>query len=95
MKLERQQVEHIAELARLELDGEELTLYQEQLSAILDYFDQLQAVDTDRISPTASVLSLQGVMREDAAESPMGRDEILANAPQDEDGCFEVPAVLD
>jgi aspartyl-tRNA(Asn)/glutamyl-tRNA(Gln) amidotransferase subunit C len=95
MKLSREQVEHIAELARLELSDEELALYQEQLSAILDYFERLQELDTEAISPTASVLPLRSVMREDEPQPPAPREDILANAPAAEDGCFEVPAVLE
>jgi aspartyl-tRNA(Asn)/glutamyl-tRNA(Gln) amidotransferase subunit C len=95
MKLSREQVEHIAELARLALTEEEKALYQEQLSAILDYFERLQALDTEAISPTASVLPLHSVMREDEVRPSTPREEILANAPSADEGCFEVPAVLE
>lgn len=95
MKLNREQVEHIADLARLALTEEEKALYQEQLSAILDYFERLQALDTGAISPTASVLPLRSVMREDAVEPSATREDILANAPAADEGCFEVPAVLE
>ena len=95
MNLSREEVEHIAQLARLELRDEEKALYQEQLSAILGYFERLQALDTEAIPPTATVLPLRSVMREDEVQSPMKREDILSNAPADEDGCFQVPAVLD
>jgi aspartyl-tRNA(Asn)/glutamyl-tRNA(Gln) amidotransferase subunit C len=95
MKLSCEDVEHIAELARLTLSDEEKVLYQEQLSAILVYFEKLQELDTEAISPTASVLLLRSVMREDESKSPTPREDILVNAPAAEDGCFEVPAVLD
>jgi len=95
MILTREQVEHIAELARLALSDAEVALYQEQLSAILDHFAQLQELDTQAIPPTATVLPLRSVMREDEAGSTVTRDEILSNAPAAEDGCFTVPAVLD
>jgi aspartyl-tRNA(Asn)/glutamyl-tRNA(Gln) amidotransferase subunit C len=95
MKLSRKDVEHIAELARLTLSDEEKTLYQEQLSAILAYFEKLQELDTAAISPTATVLPLRSVMREDEPRPSTPREDILANAPAAEDGCFEVPAVLD
>jgi aspartyl-tRNA(Asn)/glutamyl-tRNA(Gln) amidotransferase subunit C len=95
MKLSREQVEHIAELARLALSEEERALYQEQLSAILEYFGRLQELDTEAIPPTASVLPLSSVMREDESRPPTPREDILANAPAAEDGCFEVPAVLE
>ncbi|MBN1977670.1 MAG: Asp-tRNA(Asn)/Glu-tRNA(Gln) amidotransferase subunit GatC [Anaerolineae bacterium] len=95
MKLSLEQVEHIAQLARLTLSDEEKALYQGQLSAILEYFEKLEGLDTEAISPTATVLPLRSVMREDEPKPPMPREDILANAPAAEDGCFEVPAVLD
>ena len=94
MKLSREEVEHIAELARLALSEEELELYQEQLSDILEHFDRLQELDTEAIEPTATVLPLRSVMRPDETSSPFPREDILANAPLTEDGCFGVPAVL-
>ncbi len=95
MILSRAEVEHIAELARLALTDAELALYQEQLSAILDYMQQLQQIDTDAIEPTATVLPLRSVMRPDAARRAFPREDILANAPDAQDGCFGVPPVLD
>jgi aspartyl-tRNA(Asn)/glutamyl-tRNA(Gln) amidotransferase subunit C len=95
MELTLEQVEHIAQLARLTLSAKEKALYQEQLSAILGYFERLQELDTEAISPTATVLPLHSVMREDVPSPSMDREDILANAPEAADGCFEVPAVLD
>jgi len=95
MRLTLAQVEHIAELAKLALTDEEKTRYQEQLSAILDYAERLQAVDTSSIPPTATVLPLRSVMRPDEPRDSMGRDDVLANAPRVEAGCFRVQAVLD
>jgi len=95
MKLSREEVQHIAELARLALSDEEQSLYQEQLSAILEYFERLQALDTEAIPPTATVLPVRSVMRADEPKSPSPRDDILANAPDAEEGCFKVPAVLE
>ena len=95
MKLSREEVEHIAELARLALSDEELALYQEQLSAILEHFERLQELDTEAIPPTATVLPLRSVMRADEPRPPFSREDILANAPAVEEGCFKVPAVLE
>ncbi len=94
MKLSADQVDRIAELARLALTAEERALYQEQLSDILDYFERLQELDTEAIEPTASVLPLHSVMRADVSRAPSQREDMLANAPATEDGCFLVPAVL-
>ena len=95
MKLTHQEVAHIAELARLDLTEEEMALYQEQLSEVLEYADRLRSLDTRDISPTATVLPVRNVMREDTPCPSMARDDVLANAPEAEDGCFRVPAVLD
>ena len=94
MRLSREEVEHIADLARLALREDELAMYQEQLSAILAYFERLQALDTETIPPTATVLPLRNVMRSDDVVSSFCREDILANAPAAEEGCFRVPAVL-
>ena len=95
MKLSREEVQHIANLARLALSDEEQALYQEQLSAILEHFEQLGELDTEAIPPTATVLSLRNVMRADEPGHPFPREDILANAPVVEEGCFKVPAVLE
>jgi aspartyl-tRNA(Asn)/glutamyl-tRNA(Gln) amidotransferase subunit C len=95
MKLTREQVAHIAELARLSLTDEEMALYQEQLSAVLEYAERLQALETDAISPTATVLPVHNVMRNDEPCPSMAQDDILANAPEAQDGCFRVQAVLE
>jgi aspartyl-tRNA(Asn)/glutamyl-tRNA(Gln) amidotransferase subunit C len=95
MKLTREQVIHIAELARLALTEQEIALYQEQLSSVLEYAERLQALDTADIPPTATVLPRRNVMRADEPRPSMKRDEILENAPDAQDGCFRVQAVLE
>jgi aspartyl-tRNA(Asn)/glutamyl-tRNA(Gln) amidotransferase subunit C len=95
MSLTLAEVEHIAELARLSLSDAERSLYRDQLSAILDYAAILQQVDTSAISPTATVLLLRSVMRPDRVESAMSREDVLANAPDVEEGCFRVRAILE
>jgi len=95
MPLTIAQVEHIAALARLGLTEEEKAEFAEQLSEILDYAAILQQVDTSAIPPTATVLPLRSVMREDAVEPSMPVEDVLANAPAAEDGYFQVQAILD
>lgn len=95
MTLTREEVEHIANLARLQLSEEEQERYREQLSAILEYFSQLQALDTADIPPTASVLPLRSVLREDQVRPGLSREELLRNAPEEEAGQIRVPPVLD
>lgn len=95
MSLTLEQVEHIAELAKLALTDEEKARFREQLSAILDYAARLQAIDTSDIPPTATVLPVHTVLRDDAARPPTPRDDLLENAPEKEDGMFRVDVVLD
>ncbi len=95
MKLSREEVEHIAELAKVGLSEEEKTLFQVQLSAILEYAAMLQRVDTSAIPPTATVLPLRNVMRPDEPRPSLPREDVLANAPQAEDGCFRVKVILE
>jgi len=94
-KLSLEQVEHIAELAKLRLTDKEKERFREQLSDILAYAELLQALDTEAIPPTATVLPLRTVLRPDVPQPSMPREDILANAPAAQDGCFVVPAVLD
>ncbi len=93
--LSREEVLHIAHLARLELTEEEIEAYRQQLSSILDYFERLKEVDTEGIPPTASVLPPRTRLREDEPRPGLSREELLANAPDVEDGQFRVPPVLD
>lgn len=96
MPLTRTQVQHIAELARLELSEDELNRMTEQLSAILDYAARLQELDTEAIPPTASAVPLENVMREDTVSPSLPREAVLANAPDkdEKDEFFRVRAIL-
>ncbi len=95
MSLTRSEVQHIAELAKLRLTEAEEALYQEQLSDILDYIQRLNTLDTDAIPPTATVLPLRNVMREDAARPSLPVDDVLANAPARAGDAFEVRVILE
>jgi aspartyl-tRNA(Asn)/glutamyl-tRNA(Gln) amidotransferase subunit C len=95
MGLTVEEVRKIAYLARLKLTAEEELRYTEQLSAILEYAALLQKVDTSQIPPTASVLPLNAPLREDRIRPSTPHDEILANAPDEGEGMFRVPPVLD
>ncbi len=93
MVLTREEVEHIANLARLALTEEEKERFRQQLSAVLEYAARLQELDTEAIPPTATVLPLRNVMRPDEPRPPAPREDILANAPDAEENCFKVPAI--
>ena len=91
----RADVEHVADLARLHLTEEEIDRMQAQLSNILDAIETLRDVDTSHVGPTASVIQLENVMRDDVATPPMSRDVVLANAPLRDDPYLRVPTVLE
>jgi len=91
----REQVEHVAKLARLELQEDEKDKLVEQFSNILEYFNQLSEVDTDGIEPMAHAIPIVNVMREDKSETVITRDEIMKNAPLEEEGFFKVPKITD
>jgi len=95
MSLSLAEVEHIAQLARLELTGEEKERYRQQLSAILEYAARLQAIDTSHIPPTSSVLPPRSVLRPDAAAPGLSVDDLLRNAPRPEQQQFRVPPVME
>lgn len=95
MSLSLEEVEHIAELARLDLSPEEKELYRQQLSSILEYVARLQGLDTETIQPTSSVLPSQGGLREDEPRPGLTPDELFQNAPRAEDQQFRVPPVLE
>ena len=87
-------VEHVAALARLGLTEEEKERLREQLSSILEHINALSELDTDAIPPTAQVIALSNVLRDDVAAASLPREEVLRNAPRANDGFFEVDAVL-
>ena len=95
MSLTLQDVEHIAELAKLGLTAEEKERYLPQLSTILDYAERLQRLPTDDIEATATVLPLTNVWRADAAKPCLATADALANAPDTDDNYFRVRAVLE
>jgi aspartyl-tRNA(Asn)/glutamyl-tRNA(Gln) amidotransferase subunit C len=95
MKLSREEVLHIARLARVALTEAEITRLSEQLSSILENFEILQQVDTTDVPPTAQSVTLQSIMREDEVGPSLPQEDILANAPRREGDCFRVRAVLE
>ncbi|TAK33342.1 MAG: Asp-tRNA(Asn)/Glu-tRNA(Gln) amidotransferase subunit GatC [Chloroflexota bacterium] len=95
MRLSREQVQYVAHLARLGISEDEIERFAEQLSAILEHFATIQQIDTEAIPPTALVVALQDVMRDDVVTPSYPRDVILANAPREEDGYLRVKAVLE
>ena len=94
-KLSRSDIEHVAHLARLGLSDEEVSLLEGQLNHILEQYVVLSELDTDDIPPTAQVIELEGVMRDDVVRPGFDVETALANAPERRGDHFVVPAVLD
>jgi aspartyl-tRNA(Asn)/glutamyl-tRNA(Gln) amidotransferase subunit C len=88
-------VEHVAALARLELSEEEKEQFTGQLNAILKYAEKLGELDTEHVEPTSHVQPMTNVMREDVSRPSTGVDKAMLNAPDEEEGQFRVPAVLE
>jgi aspartyl-tRNA(Asn)/glutamyl-tRNA(Gln) amidotransferase subunit C len=95
VKITLAEVEHVARLARLALDADEKERMRSQLDAILGYVEQLRRVDTDGVEPTAHVLPLVNVLREDEVRPSYPFEAMLANAPDAQDGQFRVPRILE
>ncbi|HLI43651.1 MAG TPA: Asp-tRNA(Asn)/Glu-tRNA(Gln) amidotransferase subunit GatC [Acidimicrobiales bacterium] len=88
------EVRKVARLARLELSAEELADLVGELSALLDHVDAIRQIDLSGVPPTAHALPLVNVLREDVPRSCLDRDEVLAAAPETEEGRFVVPSIL-
>ena len=95
MKIEQQQVEYVAHLARLEFDAGETERFTSQLNDILLYMDKLNEVDTSGIAPVSSNILLNNAFREDVVKDSLGPALALANAPEARGGCFLVPRVVE
>lgn len=93
--ISREDVEHVARLARLGLTDAEIDRMQGQLNRILEAIGQLQSVDTSTVHATAQVIALENVMRDDLPRPGLSRDAALANAPLREGGHLRVPVVLE
>jgi aspartyl-tRNA(Asn)/glutamyl-tRNA(Gln) amidotransferase subunit C len=95
MKLSREEVVHIAMLARMGMTDADIEKARVQLSNILENFDVLKDVDTDNVPPTAQSISLNTVMREDNPRPSLSVEDVLANAPDRQEDLFKLRAVLE
>ena len=86
-------VEHVAKLARLELTEEEKEKFTTQLGAVLEYVNQMNEVDTSDVEPMAHAIDFSNVMREDKVVYEQTKEELMKNAPYEEDGFFRVPKI--
>ena len=94
--LSKEEVQHIADLARISVSEDEIEKYQKDLSGILDYFVELQNLDTENIEPIGHITGMENVLRSDRFEDfgSIGKEAILANAPERKDGSIKVKNVL-
>ena len=93
--ISREDVEHVARLARLALSEAEIERMREQLSGILAYIDKLRALDTAGVEPTSHAVPLVNVMRDDETWTCLPQDVALANAPERSDAFFRVPRIIE
>ncbi len=95
MQITREQVKHIAKLSQLKLSEEEVATYQNDLSVVVDYMDKLNSVNTMNVNAADHAMAVPLKLREDKICSSFKREEILQNAPKQDDGFFVVPKVVD
>lgn len=94
MPLEKAQVEHIAHLARLKLSPDELEKLTLEMAVIIDYFEQLQLVDTDGVEPRDQFITAENVFRDDTVRPSLTQGQALGNAPESDGKFFHVPKVI-
>lgn len=94
-EISKEQVKHVAHLARLYITEEEAELMTKQLSDIISYVEQLNELDTENVKPMAHVLDMKNVMRKDEASEWIKKEDALKNAPDQENGQFRVPSILE
>ena len=94
MKITEEEIENVAELARLEVSGDEKKLLTEQMNSILDYMEKLNELDTTEVVPTSHAIDLQNAFRKDRVQESLPRNESLKNAPETNEAEFIVPRVI-
>jgi len=94
MKISKEELLHVAQLARLELDDKAIATFSDQIGTILTYVDQLKGVDTEDVRPTSHAIALTNAFREDELKDHLDTEAALGNAPEKDDGSFIVPKVV-
>jgi aspartyl-tRNA(Asn)/glutamyl-tRNA(Gln) amidotransferase subunit C len=94
MKITREEVIHVANLAHLELNEDEIQKFSHQIGSVLDYFETLNRVNTEGVKPTFNALALTNAFREDLEKRSLDREEALSNAPEKDEGFFLVPRII-
>ncbi len=94
-RISKEEVKHVANLARLAITDDETEKLQKQLDSIITFAEQLNELDTENIEPTTHVLHMKNVLREDKASKGLPREEVLKNAPDQQDGQIRVPGIME
>ncbi len=95
MKITIDEVKRIELLSRLKLTDKEVRLFRDQLSSILTYMDKLNELNTEDVEPTSHVIPLKNVFRDDLEERPLDRNNALLNAPDEKNGFYRVPKIIE
>ncbi|GMQ56872.1 Asp-tRNA(Asn)/Glu-tRNA(Gln) amidotransferase subunit GatC [Vallitalea sediminicola] len=95
MKITKEQVEHVANLARLNLTEEEKEQMTTDMEVIIEFANRINEINIDNINPTAHIIPINNVFREDIVNPSFSRDELLSNAPNRANGCFSVPRIVE
>lgn len=95
MSVSKEDVLHIAKLARIKFSEQELEKYTKDLSSIVDFAETLKSIDVSGVEPTAHILKIQNVFREDTLKPSYNREELFKNAPSKDAGCITVPKVVE
>lgn len=95
MSVSKEEVKHLAKLSRLEFEESSLEKITNDLSSIVDFANQLGSINVDGVKPTAHILDIKNIFREDNVEKSYDREEILKNAPEKEAGCVSVPQTVE
>ncbi|SFB15373.1 aspartyl/glutamyl-tRNA(Asn/Gln) amidotransferase subunit C [Lentibacillus halodurans] len=93
--ISKDQVKHVAGLARLAITEDEADMFADHLSSIIEYAEQLNELGTENVEPTTHVLDLKNVLRKDDPKEWISKEEALKNAPDKQDGYFRVPSILE
>jgi aspartyl-tRNA(Asn)/glutamyl-tRNA(Gln) amidotransferase subunit C len=94
VKITKEEVLYVARLARLDLEADAIDKFAGQIDEILGYIEKLNQVDTEGVKPTSHAISLTNAFRDDVERQHLARERALANAPEEDEGCFVVPRVI-
>ncbi len=94
MKITQKDVEHVAMLARLSINENELEVFTQQLNNILDYFEKIKKLDTSAVEPSTHAININNVFRDDRTGQSLALDAVIENSPERKDGFFKVPKII-